>query len=61
MNKHVESMVKKTRSKLGILHKIWKFISKETSISIYKVMIRPHMEYDDSVKQTSGEVHSIEA
>ena len=39
MNKHVESMIKKTRCKLGILRKVRKFISKDTALLIYKVMM----------------------
>ena len=53
MNKHVESMYKKARKKLGILFNIRKYISCETSLLIYKVMIRPHMEYGDFVVESA--------
>ena len=55
MNKHVESMVKKARCKLGILYKIRKLITHETSLLIYKVMIRPHLEYGDFLVESSNQ------
>ena len=39
--------IKKARQKLGILYKIRKFITSETALLLYKVMIRPHLEYGD--------------
>ena len=47
MNKHADNVYKKARQKLGILHKIRKFIKSETALLLYKVMIRPHLEYGD--------------
>ena len=55
MCKHVDSMIKKARCKLGILYKIRKFISNETSLLIYKVMIRPHLEYGDFIVESSNQ------
>ena len=40
MNKYVEQIYKKARGKLGIFHKIRKFITCQTSVLLYKVMIR---------------------
>ena len=57
MNKHVESMIKKARCKLGLLYKIRKFISSETALLLYKVMIRPHMEYGDFVVKSSNQIY----
>ena len=57
MNKHVESMIKKARCKLGLLYKIRKFISSETALLLYKVMIRPHMEYGDFVVESSNQIY----
>ena len=57
MNKHVDSMIKKTKCKLGILYRIRKFISRDTSLLIYKVMIRPHMEYGDLVVDLASKKH----
>ena len=47
MNKHAENVYKKARQKLGILYKIRKFIKSDTALLLYKVMIRPHLEYGD--------------
>ena len=47
MNKHVDNVYKKARQKLGMLYKIRKFIKSETALLLYKVMIRPHLEYGD--------------
>ena len=49
MNDYLDTMWKKTNSKLGILAKIRRFISEKTAIRIYKTMIRPHLDYIDFV------------
>ena len=41
-------------SKLGILTKIRRFISKKTAIRIYKTMIRPHLDYIDFVVESGS-------
>ena len=45
----VDTMFKKANSKLGILSKIRRFITEETTVRIYKTMIRPYLEYVDFV------------
>ena len=62
MGKHVESILKKARCKLGILYKIRQFISCKTSLLIYKVMIRPHLEYGDFIIESSnvGNIDKLE-
>ena len=57
MNKHVETMYKKARSKLGILYRIRKFISCQTSLLLYKVMIRPYMEYGDFIVDSANQYY----
>ena len=49
MNEHIDNMWKKANTKVGILAKIRRFISRKTAINIYKCMIRPHMDYIDFV------------
>ena len=49
MNNHVDSIHKKCITKLGMLYKIRGFISQDTSLLIYKTMIRPYMDYGDFV------------
>ena len=50
MNEYLDVIWKKTNSKIGILAKIRRFISKKTPIRIiYKSMIRPHLDYIDYV------------
>ena len=56
MNKHVETMYKKARCKLGILYKIRRFIGYQTSILLYKVMIMPHMEYGDFKVDSANQI-----
>ena len=48
MNKQVEVMMKKARCKLMMLYRIRRFISSETSLLIYKVIIRP-LGYGDFI------------
>ena len=54
MHKHMDSILKKARNKLGILYKICKFISTNTGLSIYKALIRPHLEYGDFIIDSSS-------
>ena len=49
MNNHVDSIHKKCITKLGMLYKIRGFISQDTSLLLYKTMIRPYMDYGDFV------------
>ena len=49
MNNHVDSIHKKCITKLGMLYKIRGFISHDTSLLVYKSMIRPYMDYGDFV------------
>ena len=57
MNKHIKVMMKKARCKLGMLYKIRRFFSCETSLLIYNVMIRPHLEYGDFIVETLSQTH----
>ena len=57
MGKHVEVMMRKARCKFGILCNIRRFISSETCLLLYKVMIRPHLEYGDFIVESSGLVN----
>ena len=57
MNKHVDVMYKKARIKMGILYKIRKFITSETALLIYKVMIRPHLEYGDFLVDSANQLN----
>ena len=52
MNEYLDNMWKKANTKLGILGKIRRFISVKTAASIYKCMIRPHMDYIDFVVES---------
>ena len=57
MNKHVDILYKKARQKLGMLYKIRKFIKSETALLLYKVMIRPHLEYGDFLIDSANQKH----
>ena len=47
------------RKKYGILRKIRRYISEETAILIYKVMIRPHFDYGDYMIDSSTQKNII--
>ena len=47
MGSHIEKTCTSVQKKYGILRKIWRYISEETALMIYKVMIRPHFDYGD--------------
>ena len=47
MNNHIDSVHRKCITKLGMLYKIRSFISRDTSLLIYKTIIRPYMDYGD--------------
>ena len=57
MNKHVESMIKKSRCKLGILYELRKFISSDIALLIHKVKSRPHMEYRHFVVESANQLN----
>ena len=52
----------KARNKMGIIYKIRKFITSETALLIYKVMIRPHLEYGDFLVDSAhqGNIEKLE-
>ena len=45
MNEYVDHIYEMARQKLGILYKIRKFTKIDTALLLYKVMIRPYVEY----------------
>ena len=47
-------MYKKANKKLGTLSKIRMFITCNTTVKIYKTMIRPHLEYVDFVVESGS-------
>ena len=53
-NKHVESVAKKATSGVGTLRRIRDFVRRETLISIYNALVRPHFEYCSEVWDTLG-------
>ena len=62
MNDYLESMWKKANAKIGILAIIRRFISEKTAMKIYKVMIRPHLDYIDFVVESGSadRVHKLD-
>ena len=47
-------MYKKANTKLGILSKIRRYITEETAVKVYKMMICPYLEYIDFVIESSA-------
>ena len=54
MNDYLEKMWNKMNAKFGILAKIRRFITEKTAMIIYKVMIRPHVDYIDFVVESGS-------
>ncbi len=57
-NKHVESVARKVTSGVGALKRIRDFADRETLISIYNALVRPHFDYCSEVWDTLGIGHS---
>ena len=53
-NKHVEDVAKKSTSGVGAIRRIRDFVDRETLISIYNALVRPHFEYCSEVWDTLG-------
>ena len=53
-NKHVEEVAKKATSGVGAIRRIRDFVDRETLISIYNALVRPHFEYCSEVWDTLG-------
>ena len=54
MGSHIENICSKVQKKYGILKKVHRYITEETALLIYKVMIRPHFDYDSDCMIDSG-------
>ena len=53
-NKHVENIGKKATSGIGAVKRIGEFVDRETLISIYNALVRPHFDYCSEVWNTLG-------
>jgi hypothetical protein len=53
-NKHVENVAKKATSGIGAIRRIRDFVDRETLISIYNALVRPHFDYYSEVWDTLG-------
>jgi hypothetical protein len=53
-NKHVENVAKKATSGIGAIRRIRDFVDRETLISIYNALVRPHFDYCSEVWDTLG-------
>ena len=58
MDVQIDSMYKKANKKLGMMSRIRRFISTNTAVTIYKTMVRPHLEYVDFIVE-SGSKNAI--
>ena len=47
MGAHIDKTCTNVQKEYGIVRKIRRYISEETALLIYKVMIRPHFDYGD--------------
>jgi hypothetical protein len=53
-NKHVENVAKKATSSIGAIRRIRDFVDRETLISLYNALVRPHFDYCSEVWGTLG-------
>jgi hypothetical protein len=53
-NKHVENVAKMATSGIGAIRRIRDFVDRETLISIYNALVRPHFDYCSEVWDTLG-------
>ena len=43
--KHIGEQVKKANEKLGIIHRSFSYMDEEMFLTLYKSLVRPHLEY----------------
>ena len=44
---HYKTVLSKTNRTIGLLHKLQKLLPREALITIYKALVRPHLDYSD--------------
>ena len=53
-NNHIDAVAKKVSLRVGAIRRIRDFVDKQTLISVYNTLIRPHFEYCNEVWDTRG-------
>ena len=53
---HIKSAISKTRKGIGLQKYLSKYLSRHTLNEIYKLYVRPHMDYDDVIYHIPGKV-----
>ena len=53
-NKHIDTIAKKVSSGIGAMSRIRDFVDRDTLISVYNALIRPHFDYCSEVWDTLG-------
>ena len=53
---HIKSAISKTRKGIGLLKYLSKYLPRHTLNEIYKLFVRPHMDYGDVIYHIPGKV-----
>ena len=48
-NKHINTVVNKANGTLGLIRRNFKFIDKDIFLKLYKALVRPHLEYGQTI------------
>ena len=48
-NRHVEEMILKANKGIGLMARLRRYLQRNSLLTIYKVFIRPHLDYGDVV------------
>ena len=60
---HINAVISKCRQGIGLLKLLSKYLPRHTLNKIYKLYIRPHLDYGDVIYHTSGNIceysHSV--
>ena len=54
---HLKSVLNKVKKTIGLLRKFQQILPRQSSIAIYKSLIRPHLDYGDIVYDRSFKNH----
>ena len=48
-NTHIKAKIAKANKGIGIIHKLAHVLSRESLVAIYKLFVRPHIDYGDII------------
>ena len=51
---HVSATISKAIMEIGIIRRLYKFLTITSLVNIYKYFVRPHLDYDDIIYDNSS-------